>query len=126
MAMPSNPRILAGLWAGYTVLTTTVVLVSGLAFGLTCAPFFGMGSMQDPDTYAVYAGASGGFACVVLGLGALSLGICWGLYKEARWGVWGALLLAILNLFAVPVGTALAIFTFVALKEQLGMGGRTR
>jgi hypothetical protein len=122
--MTQNTQVLAFLWGGYTVLVNTIVLLGGLVFTLGCGPMFGFYNAGDASAVGGLALATGGVVAYVLVTTIASLSICWGLYRGARWGVWGTVALALLNLFMIPLGTALAIFTFVALRNELGFGAR--
>lgn len=54
-----------------------------------------------------------------LGAGVISLAVGWGLLELKSWARWGAIVLAILGLFAVPIGTIIgALIIFYLLQDQ--------
>jgi hypothetical protein len=84
---------------------------------------------QDPDARVMAAGMGTAIAGLVMLLSAPALIAGYGLLKQRRWSRVLTLVLAALNLFNFPLGTALGIYSFwVLMKEETGRllasGGR--
>lgn len=111
---PHRVIIAAGnLLIGFLLLILFVLsgagLVAGLVKGAAEAP-------EEAGTPAVMIFACGFAFLLIVAMIELPFFLAgWGLFKRRHWGTIAAMVAAVLNLFNVPFGTALAIYTFWAL-----------
>ena len=98
----------ANLVVGSVFLIVYLVpFVAGMVYGLTKTPY----GADAPPAPVLIVGTVVFFAFLVALPFLLAV---WGLFKRRRWGTVGALIAAVLNLINIPVGPALAIYTFWA------------
>lgn len=119
----SPKPLLAICWALYAAVFGALLTGAGLAFGAACGPFLLTNKPGDAVTPEMWAGIGAGsllVGSVIFVPGAIT---AWGLFRGARWAPIAALLLSGTALFNLPVGTALAIYTVIALRAELGFGG---
>lgn len=111
--MDKHITILAVLYIAFGV----IFLLLGVFLFVTIA---GAGWMSgDSDAIAITSGVGGllGALFVIMALPSLFAGF--GLMRHAAWGRILALVLGAINLFNIPIGTALGIYTFwVLLNDQ--------
>lgn len=91
------------------------LLVALLVVGILAGTGFLL-SLQEGPVFSVWGGALAtviGFIVLLTSLPNLLAGI--GLLARKEWGRILTLILAVLNVFKFPVGTALAVYTFWAL-----------
>ena len=96
------------VWGAMGLLATLAILIIG-AFGSTLAAF------DDPQAGAVLISLA---LIVVLISAAVSLPNIlagWGLLKHRQWARVLTIILAILNIFAFPIGTAIGIYALWVL-----------
>lgn len=107
---PHRVIIAAGnLLTGFVFLILVVLFGAGFVKGAAEAP-------EKAGTPPVMIFAAGFVLLLIAAVIALSFFLAgWGLFKRRRWGTIAAMVAAVPNLFNVPFGTALAIYTFWAL-----------
>jgi hypothetical protein len=110
-------RKILGIWhvvMGF--ITLTPILIVGLVFGGISSIVAMNADSQQTAVVGVSLAVILGIVAVVLGFaGALGIIAGLGVLKGYRWGDVLATVLAVLQLFNVPFGTALAIYTVWAL-----------
>jgi hypothetical protein len=108
---PHRVIIAAGnLLTGFVFLILAVLVGAGFVKGAAEASE----KAGTPPVIAIFAAGFVLFlSAAVIALSFFLAG--WGLFKGRRWGTIAAMVAAVPNLFNVPFGTALAIYTFWAL-----------
>ena len=103
---------------GYLYLALGALGVLGALFVFLVLTGSGL-LADDPDAAAVTSGVGVIVGIVILVLSLPNLLAGYGLLKRHSWARGLALVLGFLNLFQVPIGTALGIYTFwVLLKDE--------
>jgi hypothetical protein len=85
--------------------------------------FFGIGAASgDPQALGILTviGTVGSLLLIVAGLPGLLAG--WGLLQRRAWARILGIVVAVLNLFNVPIGTALGIYTLYVLTDENAPG----
>ncbi|HPA20917.1 MAG TPA: hypothetical protein PLU30_24425 [Verrucomicrobiae bacterium] len=110
---PHRVIIAAGnLLTGFVFLILAALVGAGFVKG--AAEAHEKAGMGMPPVIAIFA--AGFVLLLIAAVIALSFFLAaWGLFKRRRWGTIAAMVAAVPNLFNVPFGTALAIYTFWAL-----------
>ena len=80
-----------------------------------------LATQKGPEVAASLAAAIF-FACAATALvwGSLQIGVGWALPQHQPWARPAALLLAIVNVFVIPFGTALSVYAFWVLLQEAG------
>lgn len=105
---------------GWVRIAYSVMFVLGGVFILALLAGFGAAT-QDPVAYRIFGtvGAVVGGLMLVLAIPGLAAGI--GLLNRASWSRVVSLVLAVFDLIAFPIGTALAAYTVFVLSQDAAM-----
>lgn len=110
--MKTHIQVVAALHIALGALSVIGAIVVFACLGLAGTIVVSQGEQEAAGILAIVAVVVGGFL-VLLGLPGIIGG--WALFTERSWGRAFVLVLGILNLFNIPIGTALGIYTLWAL-----------
>ncbi len=108
----------------YKVLGAIQIILGGLAIMLACAanmiPIMS-GGLDDEQMMIAGASIVGGMGCalvLILGIGGLTFMTGGGLQQRKGWARTAAFVLSVLSMCNFPIGTAIAVYTFMTLTKE--------
>jgi hypothetical protein len=121
--MEKHFDVLGALFIGLGVLGTIGMVVVMAIFGIGTAITAGVAANEPdvPELVVWLPGAFGIFLTAIIGVTAIPCYVAaWGLFKRRPWAKLAALVAGILNVFAIPVGTAIGIYAiWFSLQEEV-------
>jgi hypothetical protein len=99
----------------FWMVLAVIHLIPAIVMGVLCGALTGLLRNEEPIARALGPGVCSFVAILFLVSAVLKFATGWGLLKARPWGRTLALVMAFLELPALPFGTALGVFTLVVL-----------